>query len=74
MIGAPDGVAGAAAGACADAGVIAAVKAAGYTNAVTENPGFATRSTDPFLLPRFEIEGGVAELAARALQVSQHGL
>jgi peptidoglycan/xylan/chitin deacetylase (PgdA/CDA1 family) len=47
-----------------DAAVVAAVKAAGYTNAVTENPGFATPQTDPFLLPRFEIEGGVAELQA----------
>jgi peptidoglycan/xylan/chitin deacetylase (PgdA/CDA1 family) len=47
-----------------DAAVVAAVKAAGYTNAVTENPGFATPSTNPFLLPRFEIEGGVSELAA----------
>jgi peptidoglycan/xylan/chitin deacetylase (PgdA/CDA1 family) len=47
-----------------DAAVVAAVKAAGYTNAVTENPGFATPSTDPFLLPRFEIEGGLSELQA----------
>jgi len=47
-----------------DDAVIAAVKAAGYTNAVTENPGFATPATDPYLLPRFEIEGGVSELAA----------
>ncbi len=46
-----------------DAAVIAAVKAAGYTNAVTENPGFATRA-DPYLLDRFEIEGGVSVLAA----------
>lgn len=46
-----------------DATVIAAVEAAGYTNAVTENPGYATRA-DPFLLNRFEIEGGVSELAA----------
>jgi peptidoglycan/xylan/chitin deacetylase (PgdA/CDA1 family) len=43
--------------------VIAAVKSAGYTNALTENPGFATR-TDPYLLDRFEIEGGVSQLAA----------
>ena len=42
--------------------VIAAVKAAGYTNAVTENSGYAT-SADPYLLNRFEIEGGVSELA-----------
>lgn len=46
-----------------DPAVIAAVKAAGYTNALTENPGFATRA-HPYLLDRFEIEGGVAQLAA----------
>jgi peptidoglycan/xylan/chitin deacetylase (PgdA/CDA1 family) len=48
-----------------DAAVIAAVRAAGYTNALTENPGYATRS-DPYLLNRFEIERGqgVAGLAA----------
>ena len=49
-----------------NATVIAAVKAAGYTNAVTENAGYATRA-DPFLLDRFEIEGGVSELAADLL-------
>jgi len=45
--------------------VVAAVKAAGYTNAVTENGGYAT-SADPYLLNRFEIEGGqgVAGLAS----------
>jgi peptidoglycan/xylan/chitin deacetylase (PgdA/CDA1 family) len=46
-----------------DAAVIAAVKAAGYSSALTENPGFATRA-NPFILNRFEIEGGVAQLAA----------
>ena len=46
-----------------NATVIAGVKAAGYTNALTENPGFATRS-DPYLLDRFEIEGGVSQVAA----------
>jgi peptidoglycan/xylan/chitin deacetylase (PgdA/CDA1 family) len=42
--------------------VIAAVRAAGYTNATTENPGYAT-SSEPFTLPRFEIESGVSQLA-----------
>jgi peptidoglycan/xylan/chitin deacetylase (PgdA/CDA1 family) len=46
-----------------DAAVVAAVKAAGYTNALTENPGYATRD-DPYHLDRFEIEDGVAQLAA----------
>jgi Polysaccharide deacetylase len=46
-----------------NAAVVAAVKAAGYTNALTENAGFATRA-DPFVLDRFEIEGGVSQLAA----------
>jgi peptidoglycan/xylan/chitin deacetylase (PgdA/CDA1 family) len=46
-----------------DDAVIAAVRAAGYTNATTETPGFATR-TNPYLLDRFEIEGGVSQLAA----------
>jgi peptidoglycan/xylan/chitin deacetylase (PgdA/CDA1 family) len=46
-----------------NAAVIAAVKAAGYTNAVTEHAGYAT-SADPYLLDRFEIEGGVSGLAA----------
>jgi peptidoglycan/xylan/chitin deacetylase (PgdA/CDA1 family) len=49
-----------------NAAVIAAVKRAGYTNAVTEADSYAT-SADPYLLPRFEIEAGVSELAADLL-------
>ncbi len=54
--------------------VIAAVKKAGYTNAVTEGDAYAT-SAEPYLLPRFEIEGGVSELAADLLdnQPSDYG-
>ena len=43
--------------------VIAAVKAAGYTNATTEGHAYATRS-EPYLLPRFEQETDLAELQA----------
>lgn len=46
-----------------DLAVIAAVKAAGYSNALTENPGFATRA-DPYLLNRFEIEGPISAFIA----------
>jgi peptidoglycan/xylan/chitin deacetylase (PgdA/CDA1 family) len=49
-----------------NAAVIAAVKRAGYTNAVTEGDAYAT-SADPYLLPRFEIESGVSELAGDLL-------
>ncbi len=50
-----------------NAAVIAAVKAAGYTNATTENSGYAT-SADPYLLNRFEIEGGLSELQSDLAQ------
>jgi peptidoglycan/xylan/chitin deacetylase (PgdA/CDA1 family) len=49
-----------------NAATIAAVQAAGYTNATTENPGYAT-SNEAFMLPRFEIESGVSELEADLL-------
>lgn len=52
-----------------NAAVIAAVKAAGYTNATTENSGYAT-SSDPYLLNRFEIEGGVSQLQSDLAQTS----
>jgi peptidoglycan/xylan/chitin deacetylase (PgdA/CDA1 family) len=44
-----------------NAAAIAAVRADGYTSATTEGNMYATRA-DPFLLPRFEIEGGLPEL------------
>jgi peptidoglycan/xylan/chitin deacetylase (PgdA/CDA1 family) len=48
-----------------DSSTIAAVRAAGYAGAVTENAGYASRS-HPYELNRYEIEGGqgVAGLAA----------
>jgi peptidoglycan/xylan/chitin deacetylase (PgdA/CDA1 family) len=49
-----------------NAAVIADVKKAGYSNAVTEGDAYAT-SADPYLLPRFEIEGGVSALSADLL-------
>jgi peptidoglycan/xylan/chitin deacetylase (PgdA/CDA1 family) len=55
-----------------NAAVIAAVKRAGYTNAVTEAHAYAT-SADPYLLPRFEIEGGVSELATDLLSTQPAG-
>lgn len=55
-----------------NAAVIAAVKRAGYTNAVTEADSYATRA-DPYLLPRFEIEGGVSTLAADLLNNQPSG-
>ena len=48
-----------------DAATIAAVRAAGYTAAVTEIPGYATRSR-PFQLNRFEIERGQGVLGLEA--------
>ncbi len=50
-----------------NATVIAAVKAAGYTNATTENSGYAT-SGDPYVLNRFEIEGGLSQLQSDLTQ------
>ena len=55
-----------------NAAVIAAVKRAGYTNGVTEAHAYAT-SADPYLLPRFEIEAGVSELATDLLSTQPAG-
>jgi peptidoglycan/xylan/chitin deacetylase (PgdA/CDA1 family) len=38
--------------------VVTAVKAAGYTGATTEISGVASRTDDPFLLPRIRVNGG----------------
>jgi peptidoglycan/xylan/chitin deacetylase (PgdA/CDA1 family) len=46
---------------------VAAVKAAGYTNATTENSGYAT-STNPYLLNRFEMTSGLAQLQSDLAQ------
>lgn len=46
-----------------NATVIAAVRAAGYTNATAEGHAYATRA-NPYLLPRFEMETGLPELQA----------
>ncbi len=46
-----------------NATVIAAVKAAGYKDATTEGFAYATRN-EPYLLPRFEQETGLAQLQA----------
>jgi peptidoglycan/xylan/chitin deacetylase (PgdA/CDA1 family) len=49
-----------------DASVVAAVRAAGFLGATTENPGLA-RPTEPFTLSRIRIDNGdgAAELAAK---------
>ena len=46
-----------------DAAVIAAVKQAGYKGSTTVVPGWASRSSDPFTLPRLRIVGGTAPSA-----------
>jgi peptidoglycan/xylan/chitin deacetylase (PgdA/CDA1 family) len=41
-----------------DATVVAAVKAAGYVGATTVSPGWASRTDDPYRLPRLRVLGG----------------
>jgi peptidoglycan/xylan/chitin deacetylase (PgdA/CDA1 family) len=50
-----------------DASVIAAVRAAGFVGSTTVVPGWATRSDNPFTLPRLRVLGGTspAELLAQ---------
>jgi peptidoglycan/xylan/chitin deacetylase (PgdA/CDA1 family) len=50
-----------------DATVIDAVKAAGYTGSTTVVPGWASRTSDPYELPRLRIVGGTtpAELLSQ---------
>jgi peptidoglycan/xylan/chitin deacetylase (PgdA/CDA1 family) len=46
-----------------DATVIAEVKAAGYVGSTTVVPGWATRSEDPYRLPRLRVLGGTTPQA-----------
>ena len=46
-----------------DATVIAEVKAAGYVGSTTVVPGWATRSEDPYRLPRLRVLGGTSPQA-----------
>jgi peptidoglycan/xylan/chitin deacetylase (PgdA/CDA1 family) len=50
-----------------DASVIDAVKSAGYEGSTTVVPGWASRTSDPYLLPRLRIVGGTtpAELLSQ---------
>lgn len=51
-----------------DAGVVNDVRAAGFANAVTTDPGEVSRADDPFLLPRYRIlRGGGLALFAQVL-------
>lgn len=43
-----------------DAAVIAEVKAAGYRGSTTVVPGWATRSSDPYMLPRIRVGAGTS--------------
>jgi peptidoglycan/xylan/chitin deacetylase (PgdA/CDA1 family) len=46
-----------------DADVIAEVKAAGFTGSTTVVPGWASRTSDPYTLPRLRIVGGTTPAA-----------
>src|SRR5579864_1765818 len=50
-----------------DATVVAAVRAAGYAGATTVSPGWATRSDNPYRLPRLRVLGGTDPRALLAL-------
>lgn len=49
-----------------DATVVAAVKAAGYVGSTTVVPGWATRTDDPYRLPRLRVLGGTSPSALLA--------
>ena len=49
-----------------DAAVIAEVKAAGYKGSTTVVPGWASRSSDPYRLPRLRIVGGTTPAALQS--------
>jgi peptidoglycan/xylan/chitin deacetylase (PgdA/CDA1 family) len=56
-----------------DAAVIAEVKAAGYKGSTTVVPGWASRSNDPFRLPRLRIVGGTSPEALEAQMSAAQG-
>jgi len=56
-----------------DASVIAAVKSAGFVGSTTVVPGWASRSDDPYRLPRLRVLGGTSPSALLAQITSAQG-
>jgi peptidoglycan/xylan/chitin deacetylase (PgdA/CDA1 family) len=55
-----------------NAAVVAAVKAAGYAGSTTVVPGWASRHSDPYRLPRLRVLGGTSPAALLSLISSVH--
>jgi peptidoglycan/xylan/chitin deacetylase (PgdA/CDA1 family) len=55
-----------------NAAVIAAVRAAGYAGSTTVVPGWASRRSDPYRLPRLRVLGGTSPAALLSLITSVH--
>jgi peptidoglycan/xylan/chitin deacetylase (PgdA/CDA1 family) len=56
-----------------NATVIQAVKAAGFVGSTTVVPGWASRSDDPYRLPRLRVLGGTSPAALLAQIASAEG-